>query len=471
MSASIKVLYKFINREMRKKINAILFLLIFLLSFYPSTISSQVFSEGFNGANFPPPGWTETPGLWSKVNYSGFCSGTGSAMANFFAVTSGTYSLTTPVFGATGPNDSLIFQDAYASFSGENDQLQIMYSVNGGITYSQLVMLNGGTSGELVTAPARVNNFVPACSQWKYQRRALPMGTNRLRFNGISAFGNNLYIDSIYIKNTPISGPLCESFNLTVFPPTGWYTVYSGTDFWLRGNRSGFGLGSGCAEYNIWNAFAGTVQTLASVIFSPVTSGDSLSFDIAYAPFPLTQPFNQDSLIIMGSTNGGTSYLVISRLGPLEMQTSGPQTNEFVPASNQWGRRQYPLPVGTNRIQFIGYSALGNNIYLDSTCVKNNTVGIINNNNEIPADYSLSQNYPNPFNPSTRIDFTLPKSSFTKLAVYDVLGKKIDELINQTLPAGKYSVNWNGSHYASGIFFYKLISAEYTETKSMILVK
>ncbi len=180
------------------------------LILFNSSLFSQALNQGFNTATFPPTGWTQTAGLWSYVANSGFCSGTGSAWANFYGVSSGTYDLTSPNFTATGSSDSLIFQDAYASYTGEDDQLQIMYSTNGGTTYTLLILLHGGTAGALVTAPPTTSPFTPTCAQWKYQRLSLPTGTNKLRFNGISAFGNNLYIDSIYVKNLPPPG--CTDF-------------------------------------------------------------------------------------------------------------------------------------------------------------------------------------------------------------------------------------------------------------------
>jgi hypothetical protein len=179
---------------------AVFFLFLILSN---SGLFAQALNEGFNSVTFPPTGWTQTAGLWSRNVVSGFCSGQGSAKADFYNVGSGTYDLTSPTFTPTGASDSLIFQDAYASYTGEDDQLQVMYSTNGGTTYTQLVLLHGGAAGALVTAPPQTGVFTPSCAQWKYQRFALPTGTNKLRFNGISAFGNNLYIDSIYVWNLP----------------------------------------------------------------------------------------------------------------------------------------------------------------------------------------------------------------------------------------------------------------------------
>jgi photosystem II stability/assembly factor-like uncharacterized protein len=89
----------------------------------------------------------------------------------------------------------------------------------------------------------------------------------------------------------------------------------------------------------------------------------------------------------------------------------------------------------------------------------------------IPKEYTLNQNFPNPFNPETKIQFGLPKSGFVKLAVYDAAGRKVEELVNQQLNAGTFEVTWNGSEYSSGVYFYKLESDGFVDTKKMILVK
>ena len=98
-------------------------------------------------------------------------------------------------------------------------------------------------------------------------------------------------------------------------------------------------------------------------------------------------------------------------------------------------------------------------------------VGIKPISNEIPNHFSLSQNYPNPFNPTTNIKFSLPNSSFVKLIVTDILGREVAVLVNEKLNVGTYQADWNAVNYPSGVYFYKLVASDYTETKKMVLVK
>src|SRR5690606_17216972 len=91
---------------------------------------------------------------------------------------------------------------------------------------------------------------------------------------------------------------------------------------------------------------------------------------------------------------------------------------------------------------------------------------------DLPPDkYILYQSFPNPFNPETTIRFSLPHGSITSLKIYDILGREIASLINEYKTAGNYSVKFNGSKFASGIYFYRLQAGSFTETKKMILMR
>jgi len=89
----------------------------------------------------------------------------------------------------------------------------------------------------------------------------------------------------------------------------------------------------------------------------------------------------------------------------------------------------------------------------------------------LPKNYSLGQNYPNPFNPTTVIQYQIPVSGFVSLTVYNLLGQKITQLVNEEKPAGIYNVAFNAKDLSSGIYFYKLTSGNYTSIKKMILLK
>ena len=87
------------------------------------------------------------------------------------------------------------------------------------------------------------------------------------------------------------------------------------------------------------------------------------------------------------------------------------------------------------------------------------------------AEFSLNQNYPNPFNPSTKISFTLPQNTNVKLSVFNMLGEKVGELLNEVKNAGTYDVSFNGSELTSGMYIYRLEAGEFTATRKMTLIK
>jgi hypothetical protein len=124
---------------------------------------------------------------------------------------------------------------------------------------------------------------------------------------------------------------------------------------------------------------------------------------------------------------------------------------------------------GTLNFSATAYAGTGPvNVYFDG---ENLPVGISSNGSHIPAGFRLSQNYPNPFNPSTKIDFSLPSSSVIKLAVYDVLGKEVALITNSRYERGNYTVNFDASRLAGGIYFYRLITESFSETKKMVVLK
>jgi uncharacterized delta-60 repeat protein len=98
-------------------------------------------------------------------------------------------------------------------------------------------------------------------------------------------------------------------------------------------------------------------------------------------------------------------------------------------------------------------------------------VGIQPVTNEIPKEFKLYDNYPNPFNPTTKIRFALPKSSFAKLVIYDILGREAETLVNEQLNAGIYEADWNAKNFSSGVYIYKLSAGEFVDTKKMVLTR
>jgi len=130
------------------------------------------------------------------------------------------------------------------------------------------------------------------------------------------------------------------------------------------------------------------------------------------------------------------------------------------------------LFLGADFPNIIPSKAIKGKVYLqEGTGVENGTDEM----NVIPG-YSLLQNYPNPFNPSTCIEFDLARTNQVKLEIYNILGSKVKTLVNDKLSVGHKSITWDGKDdqgkkVASGIYFYRLKTEEFSLTKRMLLLK
>ena len=98
-------------------------------------------------------------------------------------------------------------------------------------------------------------------------------------------------------------------------------------------------------------------------------------------------------------------------------------------------------------------------------------VSVNGQNTEIPREFSLLQNYPNPFNPSTVINYSVPKNSFVTIKIYDLLGREVKTLVSSEHIAGNYTETFDGSAFASGIYYYTMMANGYIETRKMIILK
>ena len=111
------------------------------------------------------------------------------------------------------------------------------------------------------------------------------------------------------------------------------------------------------------------------------------------------------------------------------------------------------------------------NLYSYYVIIPTTATTVENVNNFLPKDYLLEQNYPNPFNPSTKIEFSLPQKAAVKLIVYNILGKKVAELVNGNYEAGNYSITFDAQGLSSGIYFYQLKTDNFYKVKKMQLIR
>jgi hypothetical protein len=147
----------------------------------------------------------------------------------------------------------------------------------------------------------------------------------------------------------------------------------------------------------------------------------------------------------------------------------------ITPASSSSSKGGLVGTLNSTRMSIISWSdgRAGGGIYaqnINPNGTFGGPTGLVNNNSN-PEAFRLDQNYPNPFNPETKISFSIPEVSDISFTVYNSLGQKVYTLIERNVSAGSHSVNWNGTGFTTGVYFYKLETDNFSATKKMLLIK
>jgi phosphatidylserine/phosphatidylglycerophosphate/cardiolipin synthase-like enzyme/DNA/RNA endonuclease YhcR with UshA esterase domain len=185
--------------------------------------------------------------------------------------------------------------------------------------------------------------------------------------------------------------------------------------------------------------------TLQSAGVDAMQAGHSVITGLFHHKYGIVDPFSDasDPLVITGSHNWSTAAEVDNDENTLIIH-SGIIARQYV----QEFSKRYKESGGSGTI-----------------------TGIEEHKSDMPASYELSQNYPNPFNPNTVISYQLSVSSNVKLSIFDVLGREVTTLVDEIKPAGTYTITWDASRYASGMYFYRLQSDNFVATKKLVLIK
>lgn len=205
--------------------------------------------EAFENATFPPQCWSLGSGspAWTRsAQTSAFGVGTGSALAGFLNIAEPIpFDLLSLTFDASALYEPVLkFDYAYATYSGEVDSLLLYYSTSSGSSYQLLAGLAGGASGILNTGGSVTTAFIPTAGQWSTYTITLPPGTDKIRFTGVSAWGNNLYIDNVKIEAG--QPPVPENLSVSGVVASGQNQCYNATQvITVAGNNTTFQVQSG----------------------------------------------------------------------------------------------------------------------------------------------------------------------------------------------------------------------------------
>ncbi|MCX6159101.1 MAG: T9SS type A sorting domain-containing protein [Ignavibacteriae bacterium] len=269
-----------------------------------------------------------------------------------------------------------------------------------------------------------------------YSANGSPIGNNQ-QVNDIESDIDTLNNQDFCDIATDSSGNFIIAFSETPYS-TGVDRIR-----YQRFNYSGTKIGSNKTVGLFESAYISS-DDVGNLIFLLSSSGSSIDYindlridkndNIIGGYFPVTNQFPN-------SSKGGSDVLLIN--------------NKIV---NVW--RDYRL---SNQPQ----------IFLNVRSYPNpdSVVSVSNISTEIPTKYTLHQNYPNPFNSVTKIKFNVAIFGDIKVKIYDALGREVQTLVNESLEPGTYETSFDGSMLNSGVYFYRIIAGEFTETKKMLLIK
>jgi len=304
---------------------------------------------------------------------------------------------------------------------------------------------------------------------------AVNSGLSNLNIYPLAAIGANLF------AGTSNSGVYLSTDN-----GTSWTAVNSGL---TNGEVSAFAV-SGT------NLFAGTnggvfLSTDNGTSWAPANSGISNNLTNCFAVSGTNLFVGTYGGGVFLSTNNGTSWTTVSsgltNLNILSLLAVDGTTilagtdGDGVFVSSDNGTSWVPVNDGLTNLSVLSLAVVGTDLFAGTSSGNSNGVwrrplSEITSVKEtilsqIPRNYSLEQNYPNPFNPSTKINYSVPKSSIVQIKVFDVLGNEVEILVNEEKPAGTYELNWDAGILPSGVYFYQLKAGSFIETKKMLLMK
>lgn len=248
-------------------------------------------------------------------------------------------------------------------------------------------------------------------------------------------------------------------------------TVYIGTGETGNGRYVAFSPNLQTVKWTLntpYNYYSGPSLSSNGIFISVGAGTEIKAYKTNYTIRPVADFRARKNVILAGDT---ISFFDQSSYAPTGWQWFFPGSNTPSSTAQNPVNIQYPA-AGVYPVTLISTNSFGTDTLISSCYMTVNPwFGLQQNGNEIPDNYSLSQNYPNPFNPVTNIKLQIPAESQVRLTVFNVLGRTVEVLIDKKMLPGNYDVDWNAANYPSGVYFYRLQTDDFTETKKMLLIK
>jgi hypothetical protein len=269
------------------------------------------------------------------------------------------------------------------------------------------------------------------------------IGSGKAELFHVNEIPRRTFVGESDSVQSSLSAELFEAF----FPPIGW-RIFNQDGFITFDQFTGAngpsigGIRSVIMNFYDYN-IPGQRDSMYSASYVDLYQSDTVRFDYAYAQYNAT---NIDSLKVKVSIDGGLTFpYEIFRRGGLGLATAPQTSSSFVPQNNtEWRSFSFPL---------------------------SGIVSATSNTSNIPGAFELHQNYPNPFNPSTYISFSLPVRTRVKLTVYDMLGRVVKTLADNSFEPGNHKVVFDAAGLSSGIYFYSISTPGFSSTKRMAFIK
>lgn len=420
-------------------------ILLFLLVISHGELFSQSWTQTLNGITI----WSLAKDMGSNI----YAGSTGSNSRIFKSTNSGVSWDT-----VSSANGQTVFSMAFDSLGHmfvANSTAGLLKSTNGGLNFTVIPLSVFGSSGLQYVACGK-NGYVYVATNGAGIYRSIDTG-NTFTQAGLAG------MQVVYL--------LVDRFNPAY--------VYAGATQTNNGFYRSTDFGATySSNLNAGKNIFGVMQYSQSVLYS-VTSSASGSVDKS-TDGGLTWNSTATGYVARGIANSPLGILIAGNGGLFISTNSGSTfTNYGITISS--------TPVFTiGNVTLVGVSGTSGGVYYNV-----GTVGI-SNTGSVANSFQLYQNYPNPFNPVTVIKFAIPPplsangaylplsggdatanagAVGVRLIVYDMLGREIAVLINESMQPGSYSVDWDASNFPSGVYFYKLTSGDFSESKKMLLVK